>query len=63
MRTAITEQNAERKPEAEGLVEASLINLAEHRRSKRDRFPNVDELLERLTDDTVNVANGDYRSR
>ena len=44
-------------------VDSSLINLAEHRKTKSDRFPKVDDLLDRLTDSTQNVANGDYRAR
>ena len=43
-------------------VDGTLINLAEHRRSVNDRFPDVEDLMDRLTDGVFDVANSAGRS-
>ena len=43
--------------------DSTLINFAAHRQTKRDRFGSVDDLLDRLSDNTLQVANGEDRAR
>ena len=36
----------------------NLVNLDVHRAKQRERFPAVDDLVDRLTDDALSVASG-----
>ncbi|SFS20310.1 hypothetical protein [Yoonia litorea] len=63
MQIQFTHATATSECDVDSHEQTTLIHLADRRRTKDDRFPDVDDLLERLTDDTVNVANGRYRAR
>ena len=63
MQTTFTAPVTDMAEDRSAASDQILINLAAHRKSRSDRFPSVDDLLERLTDDTVSVANAGYRTR
>ena len=54
--TTAKEENAATSFVRDG-ADSTLINLAEHRRSAKDRFPDVEDLMDRLTDGAFDVAN------
>ena len=62
MRTTSNDTGTNQSREQHNDSDGTLINLAAHRQVKSERFVDVDDLLDRLTYDAVNVANGGSRT-
>ena len=62
MQTTLNDTETTQSEEQQTSCDGTLINLAAHRQMKSERFADVDDLLDRLTYDAVNVANGGCRT-